>query len=83
MKTVSVMAANLQVDDVLDGRRIHTKIVHPRRMRSKRPTHRYAQYGVFIVCPNPKGYKMDTFKFRGDERVKVKRPRKNLLTKPR
>lgn len=79
MKTVSVRAANLRMGDVLNGQRIKAVHKHPYRFRgvSQHP-HKLATTGVLVIAPNSNGYKLDTFNFRGDELVVVKRPITNM-----
>lgn len=84
MKTVSVRAANLRMGDVLNGQRIKAVHKHPYRFRgvSQNP-HKLAYTGVLVVTPNSNGYKLDTFNFRGDELVVVKRPITNMKYRKR
>lgn len=79
MKTVRVMAANLRTGDIYNGQRIRHIEKHGRRVRSKGIAHhKLESTGVVVLAPNPNGYSMDVFKFRGDEFVCVKRPKMNM-----
>lgn len=77
MKTVRVMAGNLKAGDIIDGRKIKAVHKYPYRVRQQN-CHKMASNGVLIVAPNPSGNKLDTFDFRGDKFVLVKRPRYNM-----
>jgi hypothetical protein len=75
MKTVTVKAMNVQKGDIYEGRRIQEVIQFRKRSRKTFPQ-KGDNLGVLIVTPNPAGYDLDTFKFTGSERVKVKRAKR-------
>lgn len=80
MKTVSVRAANVRKGDIYEGRRIIHKEKYVRRVRAK-DCAKLDMYGVLIITPNPNGYKLDTFNFKGNDLLKVKRPVYNMKYK--
>lgn len=77
MKTVRVRAANLKAGDVINGQRIKAIHAYPYRVRQAN-CHKTAFCGILVVVPNPSGNKLDTFDFRGDKFVLVKRPKYNM-----
>lgn len=90
MKTVVVKAANLRRGDIYEGRRIKAIHIYNYRIKKSKnisiPTNgriygkyaKEAKLGILIVTANPSGNKLDTFNFRGDRPVKIKRPIYNM-----
>lgn len=76
MRLVTVHAANLKPGDVIDGQRIREIHKYRARTRAKNPNP-LAEVGVLLIVPNPDGYQLDAIRFRGDEPVKVRRPKYN------
>jgi len=71
MKSVRVLAENVKVGDRFDGRIVLLKM--PSTVRSGR--------GVSIITRKPHGYGLDVFTFAAAEKVGVKRPGYNLVSR--
>lgn len=80
MRSVNIKAINIQRGDIINGERVKTIVFYPWKPR-KTDSFAHdpdASHGVLIVTPNPDGYDLKVRKFRGNRKIVVKRPIKNM-----
>ena len=69
MMTVHVKAQNLKKGDIINGQRVNYVTKHSRRD---------GLVGVVVLLPNTNGYGIDVSRFKGTDKVVIKRPKYNM-----